>query len=71
MQSDRTDKITDIHEMLDVMSDEQVENVHTYTSDEYKEANHEAVALDAIIRLSRKYKNKEQKEQREQESASE
>ena len=60
MQSDRTDKIMDIHEMLDGMSDEQVENVHTYTSDEYKEANHEAVALDAIIRLSRKYKDKEQ-----------
>jgi len=60
MQSDRADKITDIHEMLDVMSDEQIENVHVYTSDEYKEANHEAVALDAIIRLSRKYKKEEQ-----------
>ena len=60
MQTERIDKITDIHEMLDEMSDEQVENVHVYTADEYKEPNHEAVALDAIIRLSRKYKKEGQ-----------
>ncbi len=60
MQTDRKDKITDIHEMLDEMSDEQVENVHVYTADEYREPNHEAVALEAIIQLSRKYKKEEQ-----------
>ena len=60
MQTDRKDKITDIHEMLDEMSDEQEENVHVYTADEYREPNHEAVALEAIIQLSRKYKKEEQ-----------
>lgn len=60
MQTDRKDKIINIHEMLDEMSDEQVENVHVYTADEYREPNHEAVALEAIIQLSRKYKKEEQ-----------
>lgn len=55
MQPERLEKISDIEDMLDKMSDEQVMNVHTYTTDEYKEPNHEAVALDAIIKLSRKY----------------
>ena len=55
MQSGRNDKITDIQSMLGRMSDEQVENVHTYTTDEYIEANHEAVALEAVIQISRKY----------------
>ncbi len=60
MQTERIDKITDIHDMLDEMSDEQIDNVHIYTAEEYKEPNHEAVALDAIIKLSRKYKKEEQ-----------
>ena len=55
MQSGRNDKITDIQSMLGRMSDEQVENVHTYTTDEYIEPNHEAVALEAVIQISRKY----------------
>ena len=60
MQTDRKDKITDIHEMLDEMSDEQVENVHVYTADEYREPNHEAVALEANSQLSRKDKKEDQ-----------
>ena len=60
MKKERMDKITNIHEMLDEMSDEQVENVRVYTADEYREPNHEAVALEAIIRLSKKYKKAEQ-----------
>lgn len=52
----RETKITDIGKMLQNMSDEQVDNVHEYTVDEYQEPNHEAVALRAIIDLSRKYK---------------
>ena len=55
MQSERKDKITEIKTMLDDMTDKQVENVHVYTAEEYKKPNHEAVALDAIIRLSKKY----------------
>ena len=39
MQTDRKDKITDIHEMLDEMSDEQVENVHVYTADDREKAS--------------------------------
>ena len=42
------------------MTDEQLGNVHEYTSDEFEEPNHEAEALNAVIRLSRKYgKNKD------------
>ena len=55
MQVDRMDKIADIQIMLGDMSDEQVENVHVYTADEYKEPNHEAAALEAVIQISRKY----------------
>jgi len=58
MQKERSEKILDIDDMLGRMSDEQVDNVHVYTTDEYKEPNHEAVALDAIIKLSRKYNGK-------------
>ena len=52
----RDSRITDINRMLAGMSLEQIENVHKYTSDEYDEPNHEAVALDAILTLSRKAK---------------
>lgn len=51
----RSKKISDIQEMLGIMSEEQLENVFVYTEDELKEPNHEAVALNAIIQLSRKY----------------
>ena len=63
MQSGRNDKITDIQSMLGRMSDEQVENVHTYTTDEYIEPNHEAVALEAVIQISRKYGNRAEPQQ--------
>ena len=52
---ERKAKIGDIVEKVTQMSDEQLGNVHEYTSDEFKEHNHEAVALNAVIQLSRKY----------------
>ena len=55
MPAERFKTITDIVDMLEKMSDEQVANVLEYTSDEYQEPNHEAVALNAVIQLSRKY----------------
>ena len=56
-EKERKEKIGEIVMKLQDMTDEQLVNVHTYTVDEYDEPNHEAVALDAIIQLSRKYKN--------------
>ena len=38
--------------------EEQLKNVHEYTEDELKEPNHEAVALDAVIQISKKYGRK-------------
>lgn len=52
---ERKAKIGDIVEKVTQMSDEQLGNVHEYTSDEFNEPNHEAVALNAVIQLSRKY----------------
>ena len=52
---ERKAKIGDIVEKVTQMSDEQLGNVHEYTSDEFKEPTHEAVALNAVIQLSRKY----------------
>ena len=40
--------------LLDRMSNEQVETVHKYTVDEFDEPNHETVALEAIMKLSRR-----------------
>ena len=55
-----TAKIGEIVEKVTQMTDEQLGNVHEYTSDEFEEPNHEAEALNAVIRLSRKYgKNKD------------
>lgn len=55
-----TAKIEEIVEKVTQMTDEQLGNVHEYTSDEFEEPNHEAEALNAVIRLSRKYgKNKD------------
>ena len=57
---ERTAKIEEIVEKVTQMTDEQLGNVHEYTSDEFEEPNHEAEALNAVIRLSRKYgKNKD------------
>ena len=52
---ERKAKIGDIVEKVTQMSDEQLGNVHEYTTDEVNEPNHEAVALNAVIQLSRKY----------------
>ena len=49
----RLTKIAEITAMLNDMSNEQVDNVHVYVVNEYDEPNHEAVALDAIIKLSK------------------
>jgi hypothetical protein len=54
-KQERKAKIGDIVEKVTQMSDEQLGNVHEYTSDEFNEPNHEAVALNAVIQLSRKY----------------
>ena len=42
--------------MLGEMTAQQVQNVYKYTSDEYIEPNHEAVALEAIMQISKKRK---------------
>lgn len=47
-------RIEEIAAMLEKMSDKQVENVHKYAVDEMDEPNHEAEALDAIMKLSRR-----------------
>ena len=54
-KQERSKKIGDIVEKVTQMSDEQLGNVHEYTSDEFIEPNHEAEALNAVIQLSRKY----------------
>ena len=54
-KQERKAKIGDIVEKVTQMSDEQLGIVHEYTSDEFNEPNHEAVALNAVIQLSRKY----------------
>ena len=54
-KQERKAKIGDIVEKVTQMSDEQLGNVHEYTSDEFNEPIHEAVALNAVIQLSRKY----------------
>ena len=59
-KQERTAKIEEIVEKVTQMTDEQLGNVHEYTSDEFEEPNHQAEALNAVIRLSRKYgKNKD------------
>ena len=59
-KQERTAKIEEIVEKVTQMTAEQLGNVHEYTSDEFEEPNHEAEALNAVIRLSRKYgKNKD------------
>ncbi len=49
----RKTKIAEITSLLKNMNDEQLENIRVYTADEYAEPNHEAVALSAVIRLSK------------------
>ena len=60
-KQERTAKIEEIVEKVTQMTDEQLGNIHEYTSDEFEEPNHEVEALNAVIRLSRKYgKNKDE-----------
>ena len=63
MDDDRNTKIGEITSMVCQMNEEQLENVHVYTEDELKEPNHEAVALDAVIKISKKYGKKSMKEE--------
>lgn len=49
----RLTKIAEIKTMLNDMDNEQIDNVHVYVVNEHDEPNHEAIALDAIIKLSR------------------
>ena len=46
-------RISEINYLLGDMSDQQLENVHTYALNEFAEPNHEAVALEAIVKASR------------------
>ena len=57
---ERNEKIGEIACLMADMNDEQIRNMHTYAVDEYQEPNHEAEALDAIVRLSRKMRAQEQ-----------
>ncbi len=50
----RLTRISEISAMLEKMSGDQVKNVYSYTVDEFDEPNHEAEALDAIMKLSRR-----------------
>lgn len=50
----RLSRIREINRMLEDMTNEQVENIHTYTVDEFDEPNHAAEALEAIVKMSRK-----------------
>ena len=59
-KQERTAKIEEIVEKVTQMTDEQLGNVHEYTSDEFEEFIFVSEALNAVIRLSRKYgKNKD------------
>ena len=49
----RMTQIEDVRRMLGEMTAQQVQNVYKYTSDE---SNHEAVALEAIMQISKKRK---------------
>ena len=49
-------QIEDIRRMLDEMTAQQVQNAYKYTSAEYIEPNYEALALEAIMQISKKRK---------------
>lgn len=51
----RLTKISEITTMLEQMTSEQIDNVHCYTVNEFDEPNHEAEALEAIVRLSKEH----------------
>lgn len=51
----RLKKIAEITSMMEHMTSEQIDNVYRYTVDEFDEPNHEAEALEAIVRLSKEH----------------
>ena len=51
----RLKKIAEITAMMEQMTNEQIDNVHCYTVNEFDEPNHEAEALEAIVRLSKEH----------------
>lgn len=51
----RLKKISEITSMLEHMTGEQIDNVHSYTVNEFDEPNHEAEALAAIMKLSKEH----------------
>lgn len=51
----RLTKIAEITSMMEQMTSEQIDNVHCYTVNEFDEPNHEAEALEAIVRLSKEH----------------
>ena len=57
----RLTKISEITTMLEQMTSEQIDNVHCYTVNEFDEPNHEAEALEAIVRLSKEYGRMQEK----------
>ena len=59
---ERNTTIGEIACLLADMNEEQLHNMHTYAVDEYREPNHEAEALEAVVQLSRKYRKKKEAE---------
>ena len=59
---ERNATIGEIACLLADMNEEQLHNMHTYAVDEYREPNHEAEALEAVVQLSRKYRKKKEEE---------
>ena len=55
----RSATIGEITCLLAGMNDDQLHNMHTYAVDEYREPNHEAEALEAVVQLSRKYRKRD------------
>ena len=64
-KNERNAKIGEITCLLADMNDEQIHNMHTYAVDEYREPNHEAEALNAIVELSRRKKMEQKKAAKE------
>ena len=54
-QANRNAAIVEITGLLFDMNEDQLRNMRTYAVDESREPNHEAEALEAVVRLSRKY----------------
>ena len=54
-QAERNAAIVEITGLLFDMNEDQLRNMRTYAVDESREPNHEAEALEAVVRLSRKY----------------